>query len=1096
MEKCEQKQGCVDVSYSGGACYLKGTLGELINVSHVWTGQRIVEEPSASSTSTEAPVLATSTLGGSVSASQSATSTINSDVSTSTTESDASSSTIASDVPSSTADSDSTSSTYSSDVASSTVSEGSSATIADASSTVSDVSSSIVSPEESSTATSSDDASTTSIDSADVSSTASDAPISTVSSDESSSTVSIEGSSTTDAPSSAASDEESSTVTDSASSTVSDDASTTGPSEASSSTVAEESITATSDTATSGTSTSTSATPTFTRPPQEPLSCDNNASNGKVYMSETGMTYDIICGKEYDGGDVGAEDAATFEECIALCDENHRCNDVSFVHGRCYMKQATNGPLSTAGHVWTARQNRLTCIEGVAYKKIFVTPAGREYEIYCGTDFAGGDIGEVKVPTMEACLEACDAASDRGCVTVAYNNDLCYFKDRLRERIARPHVWGALYLGMAPTGQPSSSSVVVSSTTSTSSEAESTTTEEPSTSVPNSPPLASSKVYPPEFDDSWTSTYSYMEISMPVHTGTPTQDAVSRPTDTGCFIGPEEFASSFHLLDFKSGYVIKKGDDGQDKPAGPGFLTAPETEKEGREQMAMLADWKPPVYKLERPDGAPQSLYDLVYVDGTQKLYFSVSADGAITFAEASSESTTVFTVDCNANLVITLNRVKHDFLANEFGRTYAAPQGPDGPSENTIRYLRPSDVPENPNSLAVATRMIKKRSYDGMGQSGWAPRCEGTARNVWPRVKSGARDPDPNGCGSRKDKVPDLNFRGCCNEHDNCFDDCGKTFERCNLEFGACMVRACVNDYSRWYNFWLQPGCIATAGFYTTVVSTWPGRDAFYDSNEARCECYCHNQPDHALCGKQCINVRSNPANCGGCGRTCPPGTHCSGMGCVCSKNTCDGLCLDFLTHPRNCGRCGNLCDSGYCYKGQCYDPPENPDTCLPREAFENGDFQRGDGSAWTVIPGTLSANNFALGVGDGAASPDRYGMMVDFPLGRDHEFQMRQQVHMCPGQAYELTFKARRVYGDGNCVLQVRVGDKVLANQALATTVTNWTRFGPYRLDNIALGQVTVRQGTRHYLTKEFNVQVVCTGQRGVASTIRMDNFSIAPV
>lgn len=250
--------------------------------------------------------------------------------------------------------------------------------------------------------------------------------------------------------------------------------------------------------------------------------------------------------------DIRTAQTETIEECISLCDSTRDCNDVSYVHGHCYMKHVNNvEPLVSAGHVWTAHQNKLTCIEGVASKETFVTPSGREYQIYCGTDFAGGDIGDVSVSSFEACLEACDAASDKGCVTVAYNNGLCYFKDRLRTRISRPHVWGALYLGPAPTGQ-SSSSVAPSSTISSTSAAEPTTTEEPTTSVPNSPPLASSKVYPPEFDDSWTGTYSYMEISMPVHTGTPTQDPVAHPTDTGCFIGPEELSTEFVCLTFFS----------------------------------------------------------------------------------------------------------------------------------------------------------------------------------------------------------------------------------------------------------------------------------------------------------------------------------------------------------------------------------------------------------------------------------------------------------------------------------------------------------------------------------------------------------------
>lgn len=540
---------------------------------------------------------------------------------------------------------------------------------------------------------------------------------------------------------------------------------------------------------------------------------------------------------------------------------------------------------------------------------------------------------------------------------------------------------------------------------------------------------------------------------------------------------------------------MKKGDEGQDRPAGPGFLTPPETEAEGRRMQLELADWKPPVYSLERPEGVSSGPYDIVYVDGAKKLYISVSATGEISFADASSESTTtVFTVDCDANIIITKDGVKYDFIATESGRTVARPQGPDGPSQSAIRFLLKSAVPENPNSEAAAKRKAK-RSYDGMGQSGFAPRCPFTAPNVWPRLKANPRPNNPNGCGSGSFKVPDLNFRHCCNDHDNCFDDCGKTFERCNLEFLGCMTRACINDFNRWYNFWLQPGCIATGAFYASVVQGPAGVVALYSANKDRCECYCHGQPDHHLCNSRCTNVRSNPSNCGGCGRTCPEGTHCSGLGCVCSKNTCGNLCLDFRTHPRNCGRCGNVCSTGYCYQGVCSELPANPTTCLPREAFENGDFQRGDGSGWSAgirnqVPfggqGTIN-----LGVFDGAAA-DGYGMAANFPSGGQTVATIQQSVHMCPGQLYDLTFKARRVSGDGNCVFTVVLGQTTIVQANLGTTGARWQDFGPYRLERIALGQPTVQQASRHYLTKSFSVMVICSG----SNTVRMDSFSIAPV
>ncbi|KAK4163216.1 hypothetical protein QBC43DRAFT_213408, partial [Cladorrhinum sp. PSN259] len=634
------------------------------------------------------------------------------------------------------------------------------------------------------------------------------------------------------------------------------------------------------------------------------------------------------------------------------------------------------------------------------------------------------------------------------------------------------------------------------STTSASSEPEPTTTEAIYTSMPDSPPLASSKVFPPEFDDSWMSTYTYMEVSMPVYTATGTNDPVPMPTMTGCAIGPEQLGAEFHLLDLHNGYVLKKGNEGQDRPAGPGFLTPPETEQEGRRLQEELADWKPPVYSLERPQGVTEGPYDLVYVENGNKLYISVSETGQVSFAGVPSESTTVFTVDCNGKFIINIGGQKYDFLATESGRTEAKLQGPDGPSENTIVFLLKSAVPEDPNSLSAAKRAMAKRSFNGKYQIGFAPRCPNMPLNVWARALQVRRGNDPNGCGSKDNKVPDLNFRHCCNDHDNCFDDCDETFETCNGKFLGCMVQACWNDYNRWYNSWLRPGCIGVAGFYASVVQSPLGYGPFKSANEARCECYCNGSSDLHLCNKQCVNVRSNPSNCGGCGRTCPEGTQCSGLGCVCSKNTCGNLCLDFKTHPRNCGRCGNVCSTGYCYQGVCSELPANPTTCLPREAFENGDFQRADGSGWSISYGTLGPSNINLGVFDGASS-DAYGMVASIPLGRDHSFSFGQRVHMCPSPLYDLTFKARRVSGDGSCSIQIRLGNQVIQGwQNLPATGARWQNFGPYRLDRIALGQPTVQQGTRYYLTKEFFVDVSCNGVRSTPSTIRMDSFSIAPV
>jgi hypothetical protein len=287
-------------------------------------------------------------------------------------------------------------------------------------------------------------------------------------------------------------------------------------------------------------------------------------------------------------------------------------------------------------------------------------------------------------------------------------------------------------------------------------------------------------------------------------------------------------------------------------------------------------------------------------------------------------------------------------------------------------------------------------------------------------------------------------------------------------------------------------------ADFYTFVVGTDTGKKAFYASNRERCECACTN--GQSLCNAggslQCIDVRaSNPNHCGACSRTCPAGTRCSGDRCVCEKDQCGNSCLDLRNHPRNCGRCGNVCASGLCYMGVCYDPPANPDRCYPREAFENGDFQRGDGSAWRVESATI-AGRTSLGVFDGASSPDPWGMAADFPYGADHMVTLRQDVHVCAGQWYELNFKARRVSGDGTCQVYVTLGPRTIMSQNLGVSGATWNNFGPYRVSPLSLSEWGVFVGTRRYLTAQFAVTARCFGTRAKWSTIRMDSFTLAPV
>jgi endo-1,4-beta-D-glucanase Y len=75
--------------------------------------------------------------------------------------------------------------------------------------------------------------------------------------------------------------------------------------------------------------------------------------------------------------------------------------------------------------------------------------------------------------------------------------------------------------------------------------------------------------------------------------------------------------------------------------------------------------------------------------------------------------------------------------------------------------------------------------------------------------------------------------------------------------------------------------------------------------------------------CSSGCVDVQSDPANCGSCGNACGSGATCTAGRCVIScasgLQACSGVCVDVQTDPSNCGSCGNACPSGVCASGAC---------------------------------------------------------------------------------------------------------------------------------------------------------------------------------
>jgi hypothetical protein len=76
--------------------------------------------------------------------------------------------------------------------------------------------------------------------------------------------------------------------------------------------------------------------------------------------------------------------------------------------------------------------------------------------------------------------------------------------------------------------------------------------------------------------------------------------------------------------------------------------------------------------------------------------------------------------------------------------------------------------------------------------------------------------------------------------------------------------------------------------------------------------------------CSGVCADLSSDPANCGACAKACANGQVCSSGGCVetctAAKNACGASCVDLTSDPQNCGECGHSCAAGQsCSAGAC---------------------------------------------------------------------------------------------------------------------------------------------------------------------------------
>ena len=83
-----------------------------------------------------------------------------------------------------------------------------------------------------------------------------------------------------------------------------------------------------------------------------------------------------------------------------------------------------------------------------------------------------------------------------------------------------------------------------------------------------------------------------------------------------------------------------------------------------------------------------------------------------------------------------------------------------------------------------------------------------------------------------------------------------------------------------------------------------------------------CLSVANQVCCDGSCVDVTSDPANCGSCHHACQPGEVCRYGECQCGEHgtICNGQCVDTQTDAKNCGSCGHVCGTcETCVGGQC---------------------------------------------------------------------------------------------------------------------------------------------------------------------------------
>jgi hypothetical protein len=128
-------------------------------------------------------------------------------------------------------------------------------------------------------------------------------------------------------------------------------------------------------------------------------------------------------------------------------------------------------------------------------------------------------------------------------------------------------------------------------------------------------------------------------------------------------------------------------------------------------------------------------------------------------------------------------------------------------------------------------------------------------------------------------------------------------------------------------------------------------------------------------LCGGKCVDLLTDPKNCGACFQVVAGGTCVNGApACNSGLTACAGGCVDTMSDNSNCGGCGKACfGQATCFSGHCTTTVTSTmrtscsvvcgsQTCyLADSDYQSGSCSGGEfplASCTTVAPATQSAN------------------------------------------------------------------------------------------------------------------------------------------